>query len=105
MKKTMLLALAAAALVGCSEDPDDTSAATGMAKINHLVVIYLENHSFDNLYGQFAGAEGLAQAATSGNMLQVDNSGQVYAKLPPVYDSSAKMADARFPATLANSPF
>jgi phospholipase C len=104
MNKTMLLVLIAA-LAGCAKDPDDNSSATGMAKINHLVVIYLENHSFDNLYGQFAGAEGLMQAPTSGNMLQVDTTGQVYATLPPVYDSSAKMVDARFPADLPNQPF
>lgn len=24
------------------------------SKIKHVIVIYLENHSFDNLYGQFA---------------------------------------------------
>jgi len=32
---------------------------TGIDRINHVVVIYLENHSFDNLYGSYSGAEGL----------------------------------------------
>ena len=27
----------------------------GIKKINHVVVIYMENHSFDNLWGQFPG--------------------------------------------------
>ncbi len=27
--------------------------------INHVVVIFMENHPFDNLYGHFPGANGL----------------------------------------------
>lgn len=30
------------------------------------MVIYLENHSFDNLYGEFARAENLASAQAAG---------------------------------------
>src|SRR3954468_14562966 len=37
---------------------------TGIDRINHVVVIYLENRSFDNLYGSFEGAQGLSAAAT-----------------------------------------
>ena len=29
--------------------------------INHTIVIFLENHTFDNLYGKFPGANGLDQ--------------------------------------------
>ena len=29
--------------------------ATQLDKIEHIIVIYLENHSFDNLYGTFPG--------------------------------------------------
>ena len=32
------------------------------SKINHIVVIYEENHSFDNLYGGWEGVNGLANA-------------------------------------------
>ena len=32
-----------------------------LAKMNHIVVIYEENHSFDNLYGGWEGVNGLAQ--------------------------------------------
>jgi phospholipase C len=103
MKNAILLC--AFALIGCAQNRDDVSSATGAQKINHLVVIYLENHSFDNLYGQFSGADGLVQAPASGTMVQVDPTGQPYATLPPVYDSSAKMADARFPSDLPNQPF
>src|SRR5689334_24924044 len=31
-------------------------------KIDHLVVIYEENHSFDNLYGGWEGVNGIANA-------------------------------------------
>ena len=104
MRTTLALVLLAA-LAGCNQDHDDTSSATGQQKIAHLVVIYLENHSFDNLYGQFAGAEGLTQAMASGTMVQNDMTGAAYATLPPVFDSSMKMPDTRFPANLANQPF
>ena len=33
-----------------------------LRKINHIVVIYEENHSFDNLYGGWEGVNGLANA-------------------------------------------
>jgi acid phosphatase len=33
----------------------------GLQRVDHLVVIYEENHSFDNLFGQWPGANGLAR--------------------------------------------
>lgn len=75
---------------------DAADLPAGLAKINHIVVIYLENHSFDNLYGMFPGANGLEQAARS--PLQADNAGKAYAALPAI-------KDARFPADLPNRPF
>ena len=35
--------------------------AKELGKINHIVVIYEENHSFDNLYGGWEGVNGLAE--------------------------------------------
>jgi phospholipase C len=55
----------------------------GIKKVNHVVVIYMENHSFDNLYGQFGGADGIANAASE-NVTQLDASGQPYATLPQI---------------------
>src|SRR5579872_1264057 len=55
--------------------------AAGINKINHIIVIYLENHSFDNLYGEFPGANGLA-SATPAEYTQVDSAGMPYAALP-----------------------
>ena len=70
----------------------------GINKVNHVVVIYLENHSYDNLYGQFAGANGLSNA-TAANTTQVDASGAAYAFLPTITGTTA------FPANLPNTYF
>jgi phospholipase C len=45
-----------------------------LAKIRHIVVIYEENHSFDNLYGGWEGVNGRADA-TVGQTTQVSQSG------------------------------
>lgn len=37
-------------------------AAAKLAQINHFVIIYQENHSFDALYGDWEGVKGLASA-------------------------------------------
>jgi phospholipase C len=34
----------------------------GLEKIQHVIVIYQENWSFDGLYGRFPGADGIANA-------------------------------------------
>lgn len=44
---------------------------TALAQINHFVVIYQENWSFDALYGSFPGANGIANA-TAGSLSQLD---------------------------------
>jgi len=36
--------------------------SAGLEKIQHVIVIYQENWSFDGLYGKFPGADGLANA-------------------------------------------
>src|SRR5256885_16954317 len=38
--------------------------------INHVVVIYEENHSFDNLYGGWEGVNGRANAADASQAAQ-----------------------------------
>jgi len=73
-------------------------APAAIDKVGHVVVIYMENHSFDNLYGQFEGADGIAQAK-AGNVTQLDKDGNVYATLPPIPRSSA------FPTNLPNNYF
>src|SRR5947208_15512688 len=36
--------------------------SAGLEKIQHVIVIYQENWSFDGLYGKFPGADGIANA-------------------------------------------
>jgi acid phosphatase len=52
-----------------------------LGKIQHVVVIYEENHSFDNLYGGWEGVNGLASAGAAAHATQVDQSGSPYACL------------------------
>jgi acid phosphatase len=77
----------------------------GFDRINHIIVIYLENRSFDNLYGLFPGAEGMAEAAKAPP--QVDKAGTTYDRLPPVMNTNEKppAIDSRFPSDLPNKPF
>jgi len=76
----------------------------GLNKIDHIIVIYLENRSFDHLYGLFPGADGLAHAA--GAAPQADASGTPYATLPPFKN---RPLDAAQPSLelppLPNKPF
>lgn len=95
-KALSVAAIAGAGLTGCHKDKKVTPG--GINQVNHVVVIYLENHSFDNLYGQFSGANGLSNA-TAANTTQVDASGAVYTSLPAIPGTSA------FPTNLANTYF
>lgn len=94
MLRSILTALLAFAITPSQANAADL--APQMAQINHIIVIYLENHSFDNLYGMFPGANGLAQAANA--PLQTGVDGKPYTVLPAV-------KDVRFPADLPNRPF
>ena len=67
---------------GASNGPGGNGNIGGLAGINHLVVIYDENHSFDNLYGLFPGANGISRASDTATT-QVDlATGQPYTCLP-----------------------
>ena len=79
--------------------------AVGLSKINHFVVIYMENHSFDNLYGEFPGAEGLsATEAGAPNVVQQAPDGSVYPTLP-ISASETVLTPALADASLPNAPF
>ncbi len=77
----------------------------GLEKINHIVVIYLENRSFDDLFGRFPRANGLSRARKAAP--QIDANVRPYATLPQPIDSTLRppVADPRFPADLPNAPF
>ena len=51
-----------------------------LAKIGHIVVIFEENRSFDNFFGKFPGANGLANAGDTA--IQIDPDGKPYKFLP-----------------------
>src|SRR4051794_13116477 len=74
-------------------------------QINHVIVVYQENWSFDGLYGKFPGANGIANAGAAVN--QVDEDGQPYATLPQPIDTYrvSPAPDRRFPADLPVAPF
>jgi phospholipase C len=99
----------AAIVSSCTKEPTVTSANhfalssensnKGLNKVEHVIVIYMENHSFDNLYGSFPGANGLANATRS-EYTQIDTAnGNAYTTLP--------WSDASFVPTpsLTNQPF
>jgi acid phosphatase len=79
---------------GGSNPATNAPPATGLARLNHLVVIVLENWSYDSLYGGMPGAEGLA---TTNVLPQVDATGAAYVTLP--------QTETHLPQTLPNAPF
>src|SRR2546429_4813799 len=96
------LVLAATALIGqvpaSAQDPLD--------RVNHIIVIYQENWSFDALYGKFPGANGFANAGPVA-IQQVDKDNRPYPTLPqPINRRLTPPApDSRFPTDLPNEPF
>jgi phospholipase C len=83
---------------------DAPKPVAGLDKINHIIVLYLENRSFDNLYGLFPGADGISEASEPA-ATQVDKRGQPYDKLPPVLNTNVTLPawDVRCQA-VANKP-
>jgi phospholipase C len=81
------------------------SKPSGLNKLNHVVVILQENWSFDSLYGEFPGANGIAEDGPP--IVQLDKQNQPYTALPQPKDTNQKpiAADGRFPANLPVRPF
>jgi acid phosphatase len=84
-----------AALTACnSSDNGPTDAditAALQSKVKNVVVIYAENRSFDNLYGNFPGANGLSTV--------VDSSGKVTAAYVAQKDRDGSTVLATLPQT------
>ena len=100
----LLAVIAATALLACSskssaprEPGSDAGAGTanGLGKINHVVVIVLENWTFDSLYAELPGVEGSSQALQAPP--QIDATGMPYTTLP--------QTETHLPQTLPNAPF
>ena len=68
-----LLALTAIPAAGSGADQGQSQ----LSSINHIVVIYEENHSFDNLYGGWEGVNGLRDASRA-STIQVNQGGVPY---------------------------
>src|SRR5262249_21819287 len=81
--------------------------AAQLGDVEHIIVIYLENHSFDNLFGFFPNADGIAAAGAT--KIQVDKNGRRYDFLPQAMEeidnTQPFRLDLRFPSNLPNQPF
>src|SRR5436190_995949 len=75
MQRMLIAAVAAGALVTVGSAP---ALADRFKHVDHVVVIYEENHSFDNLYGGWEGVDGLG-SADAAHTTQV---GQTPARVP-----------------------
>src|SRR5258706_3055858 len=99
MKRPIAFALAILLLAGCGAVSVRESA---LDRIDTIVVVYAENHSFDILYGLAPGCNGVPNA-TAGQMTQVDHDGTPLARLPAVY--TAGKPDPKYPQGLPNGAF
>jgi acid phosphatase len=104
-RRMLLPAALLALLAGCASPPPATTASTNvaakLARIRHVVVIYAENHSFDNMYGLFPGANGIANA-TPAQYTQLDHDRKPLPELV-IFGPDGK-PDPRFPR-MPNRPF
>ena len=84
----------------------------GLERVGHIIVIFLENRSFDHLYGLFPGADGIENSGFAA--IQVTAEGRQFVTLPAVINNLAKWPgnramslgiDTRFVAGLPNGPF
>jgi phospholipase C len=108
-----MLALAGSALmVAPAAAAGGARGSGGLNGIRHFVVVYQENHSFDNLYGGWEGVDGVASADRA-HRTQVNQAGAPYQCLlqndvnltsPPLSATCANTAPA-FTSHFPNRPF
>jgi phospholipase C len=87
--------------------PSGDAGTQGLNQIDHFVVVYQENWSFDSLYGFFPGANGIANATNADGSLkvpQVSKTGEPITTLPPVKGPDGNV-DPRFPLNLPARPY
>jgi acid phosphatase len=102
-----------------SSDPPESARhhegdeAPKLRRIHHFVVIYQENHSFDNLYGGWEGVRGLEDVERA-RRAQVTQTGQVYECLlqndvnltsPPLPAACTDTTGPLFSSAFVNAPF
>ena len=79
----------------------DVTAPRGIDRVRHVIVIYMENWSFDGQFGLFPGANGIANAGDT--IRQVRKDGSPYTSLPqPLFQGRP---GPRIPAGLPVQPF
>ncbi len=107
MKQTFQRTVIAASFLGiiaCAQQPRSAPAQqvdARLTRIQNIVVIYAENHSFDNMYGLFPGANGVSRA-TPEQYTQLDHDGTPLKELV-VFGHDGK-PDAAYPR-MPNRPF
>jgi phospholipase C len=77
-----------------------------LTSVDHVIVIYQENWSFDSLFGKFSGANGIANASPA-SLAQADKDGTPYRTLPPSIDNYKRppVVETRIPPALPVAPF
>ena len=102
-RKALLRAAVAAAWIGAGAA--QAQAPQGVDKLSHILVLYMENRSFDTLFGEFPGANGLANAGEAA--VQRDREGKPYAVLPATkgpFDIPQNPPEVRAIPSLENLP-
>jgi acid phosphatase len=89
------LALAAPAVAAAHGSGHDDHHGKGLGAVKRIVVIYEENHSFDNLYGRWEGVNGLRRADPA-HTAQVSQAGKTYTCL---LQNDVNLASPPLPAT------
>ena len=121
-RRVLVCVLTAAALATIPLAADSAGRGGGaerLARIQHIVVIYEENHSFDNLYGSWEGVNGVANADPA-TTVQVNQNGAPFTCLkqndpnlttPPLLATctdttlSTPAAASTFTSHFVNAPF
>src|SRR4051812_40860416 len=110
MKGSVLLALVAVLVLAPAAMAHDRG---DLAKIHHFVVIYQENHSFDNLYGGWEKVDGLRNADAA-HTRQISQAGDPYQCLlqddvnltsPTPLPTTCTNTAPPFSSHFANAPF
>jgi acid phosphatase len=94
-----LLVLVALAMVPVSGAAASGGGSDRLSRINHIVVVYQENHSFDNLYGRWEGVNGLRDARPA-RTVQVNQAGTPYDCL---LQNDVNLTSPPLPATCTDS--
>ncbi len=111
---TALVALISTTAWPAAAFAEDGGGGQGLGAIKHIVVIYEDNHSFENLYGGWVGVNGLANADPA-HTVQIGQGGAPYTCLlqndvnltsPPLTASCADTTTATpFSSAFTSNPF